>query len=735
MPMLLGSFFFSGFAALVYQLVWQRSLFDIFGVNIESITMVVAAFMLGLGLGGPVGGRLSRLSRPSPLVVFALLEIATGTYGIVSIPLFDKVSVLVLGASPLATFILSFAMIVIPTVLMGATLPVLVSFMVRWKDNVGQSVGILYFVNTLGSATACYLVTFWMFWNLGMSGSANLAAAVNFTIGIGALLMSRYTSLAKAPDPVPPAAMDSALRTKIRRSAALCGLVGFISLSYEIIWARVYSFIIRGHAAGFSMMLSFFLFGIAIGSLVAHLHCRGDGAGTNGRWRPRAVSNFILVANMVGFAVVPIAALMITASFSFAAVLPLVTFGAAMLGAALPLLSHYALPPDGRAGGGLGYLYLSNIMGAVAGTLITGFVLLDVLGVQGTSVALFLLGAAVSVGLALQETGKTRRRLIAVIVFVAVGVTAISGQLFDGIYRRLSPTLEAEAKGKLADLIETRSGIITATKSGLVFGNGAYDGHFNTDILSDINGIIRPYSISAFHPAPRNVLMIGLGTGSWAKVIAANPEIKHLTIIEINPGYVTLVRRNRYVSSILDNRKVEIIIDDGRRWLAKNHDRRFDFIISNSTYYFRAYVSNLLSVEYLNLIRSHLADGGMFYYNATGSERAHRTAAMVFPYAYRSTTMMLVSDKPVVFDSSRWRRVLQNMSIDGRRYDISDPATRERFDRILAYYDRRASFDPNSPWKPGYENRRDILARTAGMPVITDDNMGEEWDLSGSGRH
>ncbi len=125
----------------------------------------------------------------------------------------------------------------------------------------------------------------------------------------------------------------------------------------------------------------------------------------------------------------------------------------------------------------------------------------------------------------------------------------------------------------------------------------------------------------------------------------------------------------------------------------------------------------------------------MFYYNATGSERAHRTAATVFPYAYRSTTMMLVSDRPVVFNSSRWRNVLEGTVIDGRRYDTFDPATRERFERILSYYDRRVPFDPARPWNPGYENRQDILSRTAGLAIITDDNMGEEWDLSGSKVH
>src|SRR5690349_17751913 len=148
-------FFVSGFPALLYQIVWQRTLFAIYGVNIESVTVVVSAFMLGLGLGSLAGGRISRIPGAPLLLLFGGAEIGIAAYGIASLPLFHWVAGFTAGAPPVQTGLLAFALVLIPTILMGATLPLLVAHLVKLSGNVGTSVGILYFVNTLGSAAAC----------------------------------------------------------------------------------------------------------------------------------------------------------------------------------------------------------------------------------------------------------------------------------------------------------------------------------------------------------------------------------------------------------------------------------------------------------------------------------------------------------------------------------------------------------------------------------------------------
>lgn len=148
-------FFLSGFPALIYQIVWQRALFTIYGVNIESVTMVVTGFMLGLGLGSLLGGELSK--RPLPLVaLFGVAELGISFLGLASLRIFHLAALYTAGASQLQTGLISLLLVLLPTLLMGCTLPLLVTHSVRLSGSVGGSVAGLYFANTMGSAVACF---------------------------------------------------------------------------------------------------------------------------------------------------------------------------------------------------------------------------------------------------------------------------------------------------------------------------------------------------------------------------------------------------------------------------------------------------------------------------------------------------------------------------------------------------------------------------------------------------
>lgn len=182
-----GVFVLSGIAALLYQIIWQRSLMMIYGSNIESVSMVVSAFLLGLGLGSLAGGAVSK-QRDMPLVLlFAVAELCIGLYGVFSLQLIHWVGSYTLRAGTLGTGLLAFGLVFVPTLFMGATLPMLVTYRVSVTRHVGHSVSWLYFVNTLGGALGAFLAAFVLLGRFGLSGGIRIAALLNLVSAITVL--------------------------------------------------------------------------------------------------------------------------------------------------------------------------------------------------------------------------------------------------------------------------------------------------------------------------------------------------------------------------------------------------------------------------------------------------------------------------------------------------------------------------------------------------------------------
>lgn len=192
-------FFLSGAAALLYQVVWQRTLFSIYGINIESVTMVVTAFMLGLGLGSLAGGAVSKDPKRPVVLLFAIVEASIGLFGAFSLAILHGVGNATLQLSPWIVGLVTFLLVLAPTMLMGSTLPLLVAHFTRKSKNVGRSVGALYFVNTLGSAVASAAsVLVFLGW-LGQSGTVRVAASLNAVASAVAFALWYATKSAPPP--------------------------------------------------------------------------------------------------------------------------------------------------------------------------------------------------------------------------------------------------------------------------------------------------------------------------------------------------------------------------------------------------------------------------------------------------------------------------------------------------------------------------------------------------------
>jgi predicted membrane-bound spermidine synthase len=176
-------FMISGTAALIYQICWQRLLFEGFGVDIESVTIVVSTFMLGLGLGALAGGEIAVRFPGQVVRMFAIIELATGAFGVCSPHLIRSISAATVNGSLAAIAAVNFGLLLIPTTLMGATLPILVTHVVRRYRNLGVSVGVLYFANTLGAAFGAGFTGFVALYHFGLTSTIYIAAALNAAVG------------------------------------------------------------------------------------------------------------------------------------------------------------------------------------------------------------------------------------------------------------------------------------------------------------------------------------------------------------------------------------------------------------------------------------------------------------------------------------------------------------------------------------------------------------------------
>lgn len=189
--LLIIPFFLSGVAALVYQLSWQRLLFVAFGVDIESITIIVSTFMLGLGVGALLGGQLADRYPGRIIELFAGAEFLIGTFGLFSPKLIAMVGEATIQSSLPVVATANFVLLLVPTVLMGATLPMLVAFLVVTVRNVGVSIGGLYFVNTLGAAFGAFVVGMIWLHYFELNTTIYSASALNFAVSVGILALFR----------------------------------------------------------------------------------------------------------------------------------------------------------------------------------------------------------------------------------------------------------------------------------------------------------------------------------------------------------------------------------------------------------------------------------------------------------------------------------------------------------------------------------------------------------------
>jgi spermidine synthase len=717
-------FFCSGMPALIYQIVWQRALFTIYGVNAQSVAVVVTAFMLGLGLGSVIGGRLSARFPEHGILIFGLAELSVALFGLCSLTLFRWVAASTAGADLPSVVLFSLLLLLLPTMAMGATLPILVEYLVSQNARVGTSVATLYFVNTFGSAVACYLCATSVLRNFGQTGSVAFAAILNALVGASAYLYARRPDRNQQKNLIEPTAEGFANSKSLPLWVAmlLAALSGLIALGFELTWFRVFALASSDRAPAFALLLSVFLSGIAAGSFASEKWTQSRSATVVFQ----VIGVLLLLAAALSVYLPPLVAALMARRIGFLFSVPAFFVVAAAMGSILPLLCQFSVARDHTAGKGVSLIYVSNIIGSAVGSLVIGFVLMQYFGLRQVSLGLALTAAALGTAVIFFSKGKASMppAWASAIIAASLAAVLLSSGFYTLLFERLIFANRPESQTSFLTVVENRNGVIGVTRTGAVFGGGVYDGFFNIDPLTDVNIVERIYALSSFCAAPKHVLVIGLASGSWAQVLVNHPQVEEMDAVEINPGYLKLIPQFGAVQSLMLNSKFHVYVDDGRRWLLAHPEARYDLIVANTTFHWRDHSTALLSVEFLELIRTHLNPGGVYYFNTTESEDTIATALKVFPYGLRVINFLAVSDTPIIIDKQRWLDVLHRYKIDGKA--IFDP-TNPGAEKVLSNYMMLADSIHSPPGFVSMETSDSLRERLGPRLIVTDDNMGLEW--------
>jgi spermidine synthase len=313
-------------------------------------------------------------------------------------------------------------------------------------------------------------------------------------------------------------------------------------------------------------------------------------------------------------------------------------------------------------------VYVSNILGATLGPIFTGIILLALVTTQQG----FVICAAMTFLVGIYCLIRIIPLTVLGLCTLAMATQFVLFMMLNG--HQLILRIATPIYGSVIHIVENQYGIITIYDGGkdgdIVAGGNTYDGRTNLDPVLNSNRINRVIILDALVPQPSRVLMIGLSIGSWLKVVTSFPGVEDIDVIEINPGYLQLIQEYPPQESAVLDPRVHIYIDDGRRWLKEHPDNRYDMIIMNTTYHWRAYITNLLSQEFLRLLKRHMNENAVLEYNTTGSPDVLKTATSVFKNAYLYENFVIAAD----FD---WRdklhtaeavKKLANLTLDGRPF-------------------------------------------------------------------
>ncbi|HVF40211.1 MAG TPA: fused MFS/spermidine synthase, partial [Gemmatimonadaceae bacterium] len=688
-------FFTSGFAALLYQVIWQRALAHFSGADVYAITIIVTAFMAGLGCGSMVGGHLAdRLSPGRRIVAFAVAEFAIAAFALVSLWMYHDLLYFRLNhlaASSVMLPLILFVSLLWPTFFMGMSLPLLARALTHRVERAAGILGWLYGINTLGAAAGALVGTWFFMRTLGFEGTVRLGAVLNAIAAIGALMLRRRlldrerverasVDQDESVSSGSPQGADARAPVLTRPAAwfAVYGVSGFIALSLEVIWFRMVGVIIKPTAFSFGNLLGIFLIGLAAGTFI--------GIRTSRRSTRPAVMFLALQSAIPVYAALSLiifawaaprldvlsslwaylgqyepidvgAALSamsnsvsspgamsdaqraLTKQFMlmyFAVPLVIIVPPTLMMGISFPFLQKVVQSDLAFLGRRVGWLQAANIFGSMLGAVLTGWVLLRFFGTVSALMILIAL-SAVFVTLFIYSVGA--RHLSFRMIALAGSAVLLAGVAWTlPSSASLWATLHGTSREK-AISAEDGSGLSLLKSADSSFSGETTvyaNGLGQSDIPFPRWHIALGLLPVMLHPNPQSIAVIGLGSGATLFAAGGREETRKITLIEIvAPQLATL----RQVNRVKADPGLRALLDDDRIQYRFADARRFillgtekyDVIEADALRPASAYAGNLYSEEYFALLKEHLNTGG-FAVTWAPTERVVRTFVKVFDH-------------------------------------------------------------------------------------------------------
>ena len=657
-------FFFSGAAGLIYEVTWARSLGLVFGASHLAVATVLGVYMGGQAVGAALfGPRVDGSSRP--LRLFGLLELGVaasalaflglmGLYPAVYGPLARLGEDSGLYLTLLRTAFAVVALLV-PTTLMGGTLPALVRFAARTEDDASRQLSSLYAFNTFGAVTGVLAAGFVLLAALGVTSTLLVAAVTSSAVGLAALLLDRRASALPPPPPRSTPVADGPAEDRgdalVRRLTLVgIGLSGFCALGYEVLWTRMLTLVVGTSVHSFAIMLVAFLAGIGIGSHAFSVQARRRRRGGGGVGGGSALT-FAGTQVAIGASALAVTVLMRDLPATAQRVQNLLAgvsateFGARLIASGGVAFAYMFVPAffmgfafpaaaavwsAGQIGRGraVGRVLSVNTVGAILGAVVSGFALVHAFGIERSLHMLVVVNVAAGMAVAAAVTLPARAvaavPALAALALVARGAFPAWGRVWDQKYfatytnnaRSPEPPERIRERLRDVDVLYYHEGVNETVS--VIRPKGSIQSFI-------VNG--RPEASTALmdvqlqrtlghlpmllHPDPRRVFVLGAGTGMTLGSASIHPEVERLVLGEIEEGMLGVARTfGEWNSRVMDNPRLEVVLNDGRNFLATTREQ-FDVISADPIHPWSGGAGYLYTREYFRSVSSRLAPGGI----------------------------------------------------------------------------------------------------------------------------